>query len=243
MVSGITVIGSCAPRNSACVPAASRCSRYRSSTSAATLVAPQAMNRLRPSATAGVPGNVPPITSKSPRGDVREVPGGRHARAEVRIVGEQRLAAGASACRPRPSCWSPGPQCCAPVRKSRTAGSPVERLDVNAADQDEAVGRAGRRVGQACAIAASPAHPTRPTCSDPDPLPLTRPTLPPCQDAQPVRRVRRHQLRHASLADRADEIVAQQLERVVAAQVPRHHLHPDDDVRRRSRARARSGAA
>ena len=41
----------------------------------------------------------------------------------------------------------------------------------------------------------------------------------------------------------SNQIVAQQLERIVAAQIPRHHLHPDDDVGRRSRARARSGAA
>jgi hypothetical protein len=66
--------------------------------------------------------------------------------------------------------------------------------------------------------------PDRHTC-------LTRLTCQVRHDRKTVRRVRRHELRHALGADRPNQIVTQQLERIVRAQVPRHHLHPHDHVR------------
>ena len=50
------------------------------------------------------------------------------------------------------------------------------------------------------------------------------------KDAQAISRVRRHEVGHPLRTQLRDEIVPQQLPRIVRAQVPRHHLLPDDDV-------------
>src|SRR5438093_1229896 len=121
MVSVMRCSGSCAPRNSANLPVGSSRSRKRSSTSAPTLVSPQAMNRLRPIATAGAPGCVVPC--------------------------------------------------------------------------------------HAC--------PTHVNCAE---------------NTQPVVRVRRHEFRHPLCADGRNDLVTKQLERVVPAQIPRHHLDPHENV-------------
>ena len=50
------------------------------------------------------------------------------------------------------------------------------------------------------------------------------------EDAQASDRIGRHQLRHAFDADHPHEIAPQELERIIRAEVPRHHLHPDQHV-------------
>ena len=180
--------GSCAPRNSACVPAASSRSRYRSSTSAATLVAPQAMKRLRPSATAGVPGSVAPMTSKSPADDVREIPGRRQPRAEMRIVGEQRLAAGGQRAVDDPVVRAERfGRRAAEQEVARRRDRRRDSADANAADQ-RAAGRLASVRPAGSASSRWPVHPT--VCRPVRPLARRR------QDAQAVVGVRRHQLRH-----------------------------------------------
>ena len=49
-------------------------------------------------------------------------------------------------------------------------------------------------------------------------------------DAQAVLGGRRHQLLHPFHADSAHEVVAEELERIVRAEIPRHHLDPDHDI-------------
>jgi hypothetical protein len=107
------------------------------STSAATLVAPQAIDRLRPSAIAGVPGNVPPMTSKSPAETCARyhVDGSRVPRCGSLARSGLPLAVSVPS---TTQLLEPRPSVDAPVRKSRTRGSP-EIADVNARDQD--VGR------------------------------------------------------------------------------------------------------
>src|SRR4249920_2706858 len=95
------------------------------------------MKRLRPSATAGVPGNVPPITSKSPaetcaryQVDGRRVPRcGSLASSglplAVRVPSTTQL-------------LEPSPSVRVLVRKSRTEGSPGETAAMNARDQEDA---------------------------------------------------------------------------------------------------------
>ena len=94
IVSGMTVIGSCSPRNSASVPAGSSRSRI------------QILDVGRH--VGGAPGDEPIAAERDRRRagqrradhievagrDVREIPGRGQPRAEMRIVGEQRLAAG-----------------------------------------------------------------------------------------------------------------------------------------------------
>src|SRR5207237_9872673 len=95
---------------------------------------PQATNRLRPSATAGVPGSVAPMTSKSPAD--------RWARYQIEGSLVPRCGSLARSGRPLevsvPSItqlFDPSASDVAlPNRRSRTVGSPAVRLDARAAD-------------------------------------------------------------------------------------------------------------
>src|SRR4051812_40732508 len=95
------------------------------------------MKRLRPRATAGVPGNVPPMTSKSPA----------EMCARYQVEGRRVPRWGSLASSGLPladsvpsttQLFDPSPSVDGPLRKSRTRGSPVETADMNARDQDEA---------------------------------------------------------------------------------------------------------
>ena len=108
-------------------------------------------------------------------------------------------------------------------RKSRTAGSPVESADRTRPARSRAAARGLARGAPGEADArdgvSSPAEPAR--------------SVEPGEDAQPVRRVRRHQLRILSSPTVRIRSWRSSSNDIVRAQVPGHHLHPDDDVRGR----------
>ena len=167
-------------------------------------------------AIAGAPGSVAPMTSKSPADMCARYQSRGHVRAEMRVVGEQRLAAGGQ----------------------RAVDHPVvraERFEPSAAEQ-----QLPDRV-----VAAERPRRTRSTSSRRPRrwfpaivLRLGRP-LAGCvrsfdgrlvEDAQSVLRIRRHQLGSPLRSDAGEHVAAQQLERVVRAEIPGHHLDPHQDV-------------
>ena len=108
-----------------------------------------------------------------------------------------------------------------PSRKSAASGTPPVNADAHAADVEWAWSFGERPVGRVGRVGGQSTRRVRP-------VRLTRRGR--RHDRKPCRRIRGHQLRHPFLADRANEVVAQELERVVGAQIPGHHLDPDDDV-------------
>src|SRR5205807_6986770 len=123
-------------RNSATFPVLSRRSRYRSSTSAATFVAPHAMYLLRPMATAGTPGSVAPITSKSPADMCARyhVDGARVPRCGSLASSGLPLAVSVPS---TTQLFEPSASDAAPPRsKSRTAGEPCDRVAANSDNTD-----------------------------------------------------------------------------------------------------------
>ena len=153
-----------------------------------------------------------------PRRDVGEIPGRRRFGTKMRIVGEQRFAGRAEASHQQPSCSS---RVIRPTR--RRAGSRGRREALLRARADRAP-------------TESPPFEERPNGAF---LPVViaaiviaqnvRNHVPAKYGEASIRR-RWHELSHPFHAHRTNEVVSQQFERIIRAQVPRHHLHPDHDV-------------
>ena len=149
-------------------------------------------------------------------GHVREIPERRHVGAEVRIVGEQRLAAGGQRAVDHPVVraerFGPPP----PSSSCRTAAWPPSA-------RAKALGPARRRSAARC-----PRRFASPDVRSPAGVATVAGLA--VDDAQAVQRIRRQQLGHPLGADAREQVVAHQLERVVRAEIPRHHLDPHQHV-------------
>ena len=210
--------GSSAPRNSACVPGR---------------IEPFAIEILDVGGDVGfAPGDVAVASDRHRRRarqrgaddvevagrHVRQIPERGHVRAEMRIVGEQRLAAGGQRAVDDPVVRA---ERFGPSRRRaaarRTASVAAEQPAANAFDQRSRVRGAGSR--QSCCV------------SDVRwPAACDRSTAGRSRMLRPSRGYGGISSAIRSGPTRGEQIVAQQLERVVRAQIPRHHLDPDEHV-------------
>ena len=187
------------------------------------------MNRLRPIADGRRAGQRRADDVEVARRHVREVPERRHVRAEMRVVGEQRLAACGERAVDDPVVraerFDPPPpsSCCC------TASWPPSALRERArtSSRRRQCGVPGRFASPD--VRSPPASGRSPACR--------------VEDAQAVARIRRHQLGGPLRPDAREQVSAQELVRVVGAEIPRHHLDPHQDVgpgpRRRLEAQQR----
>ena len=185
-------------------------------TSAATLVSPQAMKRLRPIATAGVPGSVAPMTSKSPAD--------RCARYQSDGICAPRCGSLASSGLPLAVIVPSTTQLFDP------SASPVPRQkasDANGLDArltSSASRRRGRRLLMPASQAASRGRNARLPCASATACRVRVRMLRPSAGYGGISSAVR------SAPTRCEQVVPQQLERVVRAEVPRHHLDPHEHV-------------